>query len=69
MRRYQLTKKGKDIAKAPTQSRNELLDYLYDKKTATYEELTLVIGKSEVRRVLKERMKQGLVEEVGSGTF
>lgn len=69
MRSYRLTKRGKEIAKSPTQIRNELLDYLYDKKVATYEELTLVVGKAEVRRTLKEKIRQGLVEEVQGGGF
>ena len=69
MRHYRLTKKGKQIAKAPVQKRDILLDYLYENKSVSYEELTMVFGKGRIVRMLKEKAKKGLVEEVSDGAF
>lgn len=72
MRHYRLTKKGKQVAKAPVQARDALLDYLHEDKSnrgVSYEELAAVFGQGGVRGILRERVKKGLVEEVQSGIF
>ena len=61
MRLYQLTKLGRKQAKLPTHTREPILDFLYENKTANLDTLKAISGQdvhSELRRL------RGYVEEV-----
>lgn len=57
---YQLTGEGRRVVKVPTQNRNEVLDYINDKKskTATLEELLQLdkFARSEIRKLKNKRL-------------
>ena len=64
MREFSLTvPKGKDAAKLPSRERDPIIDYLHEFKTATYEELTSVVGRDRISKELRELIDKGLVLE------
>jgi len=62
MKIYRLTKEGKRVAKVPGPNRDEILDYLYEWKTATLDEL-LIVDKGAKDR-LREFTRKGYAEEL-----
>ena len=69
MRQYQLTKRGRQMAKQPTLAREPILDQLYPKKLCTLEELEAVAGKQDTSAKLRAFIKKGWIEEVGADGF
>ena len=68
MREYRLTALGRKEAKIARLQRNEIMDYLYPKNQVTMENLKSMFG-ADVRTKVLSLIKQGYVEEVGSGGF
>lgn len=66
MRTFQLTQKGKTVARAPTGSRNILLDYLAqpENKCSTFDQLALDLDKTKLKGLLQEARTKGWVEEM-----
>jgi len=66
---WKLTKTGKKIAGSSLPSRRDkLLDYLYEAKTATTEELGLHSGGGEeARSVVNRYERKGLIQEYEKG--
>lgn len=62
MKIYRLTKEGKRVAKIPSPDREEILDHLYEFKTATRDELFAIDGGA--RGKLTTFVKKGYVEEL-----
>ena len=62
MKIYKLTREGKRIAKIPSPNRDEVLDHLYEFKTATRDELLAIDG--DARSKLARYVKNGYVEEI-----
>jgi len=62
MKIYRLTKEGKRKVKVPGPNRDEILDHLYEFKTATLDEL-LAIDKG-AREKVSGYKKSGYVEEL-----
>lgn len=65
-RLYQLTGKGRLEAKQSKLARNEVLDYLYENKTASYSELTSLLGVETIGNELSRLKREGYICEVGS---
>lgn len=63
MKTYRLTAKGRKIAQIPSAVRDEVLDYLFEHKEATRDELEGVFGREKVHEDIRDRIKRGLVEE------
>ena len=63
MKTYRLTSEGKRLVRVPRSGREEILDHLYEFKTATFDEL-LAIDK-DARRKLAEWERRGYVEVLG----
>ena len=64
MKTYRLTKKGQAVARNPGRARDGLIDFLYEHKTGTLDELRAVLGAGEAGLKLREYTKLGIVEEV-----
>lgn len=62
MKIYKLTGEGRKRVKIPAQQREEILDHLYENKTATRDEL-LAIDKDASRK-LRQFSKEHLIMEV-----
>ena len=62
MKIYKLTGEGRKRVKVPTQQREGILDFLYENKTATRDEL-LAIGKDASSK-LRQFSREHLVMEV-----
>jgi len=62
MRIYRLTKEGKRFVRIPRPDRDDVLDHLYEFKTATEDELVAI--DSEAKSKLSRLAKAGYVEEI-----
>lgn len=62
MKIYKLTGEGRKRVKVPSNAREEILDYLYEYKTATRDELLLI--DKDASEKLSEYKREYLVEEI-----
>ena len=68
-RQYQLTKRGRQIAKQPTGGRYAILDDLYPKNVKSKDELEAIVGKDEASRQISFLLGKCWIEEVGADGF
>ena len=64
-----MTKRGREKTRVPSPDREPVLDFLYENKTATYDQLVAVVGRESLSRTLNNYIRLGLVEEVADGSF
>ena len=63
MKIYRLTREGKKFVRVPRQNREEILDYLYQYKTAPLDEL-LTVDKNANSKLRTFERKLGYVEAI-----
>ncbi len=64
MKTFRLTKKGKVVARSPDRVRDPVLDFLYEHKTGTLDEIRTISGEGREGTSLSTYTRLGLVEEV-----
>ena len=62
-REFTLTGKGKKESRIPSRERDPIIDHLHEFKTATYEELTSIVGRENVSTKVRDLLRQGIIQE------
>lgn len=64
MRTYQLTPRGRQVAKVPSGRRDPIMDQLYPNKKVPKDELAAIVGPNRIEESLRYLTKKGYIEEV-----